>query len=227
VNKIIFLLVNKLYLILKSSELYIKYIKIVKAKNANLIYPDDQGVSLCIEGYQRSGNSFVKNIIKQAFPHEKVGAMKVALRMEKNLVVILREPSNAISSSILKSLSNGKSEEVALKALDEYINFYSFVLQNNSKIKVFEFQKITDEPLELINYLSELLGNDYRFSKAEIEKMELNSIERIKSRPQMLGDTGWRSDYKESKKKEIIDKIRLLDKYKSAEELYNKFSSNI
>jgi len=106
----------------------------------------------CIEGFQRSGNSFFfiqfkrKNKTLKIAHHTHAAAQIIrAVNFRLPTLVLIREPVETISSLIAWD-TNLKSK-IALKA---YISFYKKVLPIKKRILVIAFEDVTTKPVDVV-----------------------------------------------------------------------------
>lgn len=102
---------------------------------------------LLIEGFPRSGNSFARNAFLLACNHEYklsshlhfIANVRRAIRLKKPVLILVRNPLDAVSSYLIY---RGDRFPVA-QALYEYIDFYTYVLENREHLAVASFEEVT------------------------------------------------------------------------------------
>ena len=130
-----------------------------------------EGVDLCLEGYPSSGNSFAYNIIRIINPQLKISShfhsaanIKMALKHEVPVIVIIRDPRDAIASRVARF---GYPETMAIL---EYIDFYKVVLANIDDLTIISFDEFIKETAKSLDKIRESTGIE--LPCADIKKTE-------------------------------------------------------
>ncbi len=198
-------------LIRKNPTLFKIWLSIMVGENH---FPSKQD-DLHLTGYQRSGNTFAMRLLKKAMPCTKIcthlhtiSSIKIALRYGIPVVVLIREPSQAIASSILKRVdAKDFSMELAIAYdIDEYLEYYSFVLENVNRLTLVDFDFLTKEPENFISLVNSKIPN-VTIEPSNIEAIINDVINSLKNDKREDGDRNFRSKYKDSKKEEILNII--------------------
>jgi len=113
---------------------------------------------ICLEGYPRSGNSFLFNLVSKRVKegtriahHVHVPSqIEVSIRSGAHCFVLIREPSAAIASAIVSS-DMKLSENVACQS---YLNFYQHLLHRWESCNVIEFEEIINHTQLLLRKMS-------------------------------------------------------------------------
>jgi len=227
-------LMYKLLLLIKSSPLlYKNYLKLVGKFNPKL-FPN-QHTDLHIAGFQRSGNSFCKKLLERLLPDmnlathvHAVATMKLAQKYEIPTIVLIRDPKNCISSSVVKSLAKGHSKIRAMKAVSEYVAYYQYVLNNKDKFTICDFEVIKSAPREFVRLVEVSLHN--KIEQTSLEKAIDATILDIKSKKKLLdakgieGDFGWASPEKEIMKNKAFETIEQSPTYLKAESVHRELA---
>ena len=152
-------------------KLFIKYI--AKRKNLFVVPETD----IVIEGFPRSGNTFAvalfkvtqkKNINIACHRHE-IGHIKLALNLKKPIIVLIRNPEDAVISLYLRenvNLSTG---------FKYYIDFYKNLLKPNiyRKILFINFNNLINDPINLLKKTSKKFNIDLEIpQKIDIEEIK-------------------------------------------------------
>jgi GalNAc-alpha-(1->4)-GalNAc-alpha-(1->3)-diNAcBac-PP-undecaprenol alpha-1,4-N-acetyl-D-galactosaminyltransferase len=133
----------------KSSPfLYIMWFKLNKGKLFNFIKLPDPSHNYYFDGYPRSGNTFIHNYIKHLLPEFNgashlhcIAGIKIAFKYKLPVIVVIREPFDAITSNLFmiygdkKQISNELMDEVII----EYIVFYKYVLAHKKDMHIIVF----------------------------------------------------------------------------------------
>lgn len=114
-----------------------------------------------IASYPRSGQSYLQSTLSLAFGKQfgfshlnKPGQIDELTNYD-HVITIVRNPVDSISSIVAMELEFNKDLEidyVIRNRIDEYINFYSFVLKNADTF--IDFNNIVNEISMVIKYLS-------------------------------------------------------------------------
>ena len=225
-------IIYKLKLLIKSSPLFYKSYLLLRGKYNSELFPSND-TSLHIGGFQRSGNTFCKKLLNILIPSLKlashvhaVSTLKLSLLKNIPTIVLIRDPENAVSSSIVKSIANGQSREMASIAIIEYVQYYEFVYKYHNFFVILNFSTLKDNPKKFISIVSKIL--DIKFSDEQSEKAINGAISQIKEKKKTLddlgipGDYGWHSDKKEKLKSSELSIIKNRADFKKATEIYNK-----
>lgn len=125
-----------------------------------------------IDGYPRSGNTFIIYLINRVLPElnvihhlHAVAPIKIALLLGIPTLIIVRDPMECISSKYLKHFSMRGikfSPEINDKLLNEfisgYLNYYSFVLKNRKRISLICFSELIKSPHLVLNQIKNYLN---------------------------------------------------------------------
>ena len=182
---------------------------------------------ICIEGFQRSGNSFFVALFKIANPKVKIanhthGAAQVirATRAKIPVVVLIRNPADAIASLITwdDKLSIGL-------AIDTYFEFYKKLSAYSSSMLIVNFKSLIVNPDLIIRKINQRFSCN--FSETHLSSIQ---IDRIMNQSGLnsydKNNAPYPNEFK--KKHNAIHKERIIShrKFSKAESLYNDFLSN-
>lgn len=194
---------------------------------------------IVIEGFPRSGNSHFYNLvlfrsnnnINIASHLHVIAQISHAIKLNKPIVVLIREPIDTILSLIIMF------PKIELNtALGAYIDYYRYVWQCVEKITIIDFKLIVSSPSDALNIINEnynLNINTEKITKKEfcILKREMKRVcdSQDPNNPFFLG----LPSAEKRKKKEQLLKILNADinknsrKLKSAERIYMKLTGKI
>jgi len=120
---------------------------------------------ICIEGFQRSGNTFFHFAFKRwnrgckrAHHTHSVGQVLRAIQLGKPTIVLIRNPADAVSSLLVKDLNL----EVG-NALKSYIDFYAKLAPLHMHFVIGKFEDVIDQPGILIQKINEKYDTDFHF----------------------------------------------------------------
>ena len=180
------------------------------------------------DGYPRSGNTFLQHIFRNVFKDvdsvhhlHKVAPIKIALDKQIPVFILIRKPSDAITSNYLKhySMRSELPEKVNIKLLIQltidYVNYYEFVYKERKKIDVIQFDSLINNPSQIIFKMGKSMEQD--FEEEDIN----NAILSYSGATDKLGSSK-PSDYKKNKKDELFKYLEEKQDYKRAVSIYNK-----
>ena len=131
--------------------------------------------SLAIEGFPRSGNSFLYEALKLKLPgHVRVaqhvhhlGNVKLCLAARLPTAILLRDPKSAILSSVLS---------LQCEDLDYlcrwYHKFYSWIYDHRDAVKIVRSEDLFNDPVNTIADVLEFAG----FGASELTSLEINEV---------------------------------------------------
>ena len=115
---------------------------------------------ICIEGFPRSGNTFIVATIQRWNPGIKIShhshlASNVKYAVDHNIptIVLIREPLEAVSSAIVW---DGKLK--AAIGLRGYLSFYRSLLPCLSQVMVLDFSDFTKHPDRVVQEINRKFG---------------------------------------------------------------------
>ena len=169
-----------------NTPLYLTYFKYFVDKQKEILINND--TEYLIEGFPRSGNSFLLFYLKQlskgvsiaSHTHHPAHVIK-AINEKKKIIIVIRNPIDAIISMYL--FFNKKIKFNLL--IDEYIKFYKSIQKYKKKFIIIEFKKIISNPKKVINIINSK-NNSIKFkykhpNKKEIfKKLKKHSITKFK-----------------------------------------------
>jgi hypothetical protein len=154
---------------------------------------------IVIEGYPRSGNTYAVVAFRQAQGREieianhlhAAAQIKHAARLEVPAIVLIREPSEAILSLVVRD------PQASMRwALRSYIRFYSSVLPYLDKAVVAPFAAVTSDLASVIRVVNRRYGTAFKeFAPTE------DALKSVRQTVEWMGQldsmrTGW--DYDQS-----------------------------
>ena len=109
-----------------------------------------------ITGYPRSGNTFLTKLLCQFWPWGSVRShlhniypLKYALKKEIPVIIVIRDPVECYSSSVLKLGDNWFRKRLQYWRLRHW---YTYVLENKQILKV-DFEELVTRPEEIVDKL--------------------------------------------------------------------------
>jgi len=184
---------------MQSPTLYRAFYVLRLAKKAGIRLPratDD----LYVDGYPRSGNSYLFGLIRFFYPRlsfahhlHTPAALAIALKKRIPTVVLVREPSDAIASNahrkqhMQKRAVNGRLLD---QLIDDYIGYYRFVLSHSSSLSMVNFMDLKNDPLSVLRSQISCYGMEtprYPINEIALKAFQSTLEEREKTKP--LGAT--------------------------------------
>lgn len=185
---------------------------------------------LCVEGFHRSGNTYlcflIQNFnreIKLAHHTNGLGNIKLAINNKIPAICVIRDPAEAVSSLIIKD-SRLKVEV----ALEHYINFNKGILEIKSKILLIDFLTIVESPDKTILKINEFSGLDLKIPESDNNakknyEVALSKIDSFQN--QSLHNSIIPNMYKEEKKKDVKSVLKRNRLFHEAKNLYKNLSA--
>jgi hypothetical protein len=127
----------------------------------------DKHTEIVIEGFQRSGNTFAWFLVKELYGYKvdiahhthSVANLKLAIKYNKKLIVIIRDPLDSLTSAAIYRCKDGDVKCVNNHIqflIDDYKSFYIYLglikLKNN--VIIYHFSSLVNNPLEFCNKIS-------------------------------------------------------------------------
>lgn len=189
---------------------------------------------LYFDGYPRSGNTFLAKILKTNFPNiktvhhlHKVAPIKIALKLSLPSLILIRNPSECISSNYLKHFSLTKkipnSVDISLlkKMVDDYIRYYSYVKKVEEQVYIIQFRKLINDTELITKSIRDYLR--IQISDKEVENLTKTAIQNYKGATDKYGSSK-PNKFKEQEKEKIKIHFNDLDRYKESFDLYEQLS---
>jgi hypothetical protein len=170
----------------------------------------NDNTDICVDGFPRSANSYTTYFVKVAnkklnvahHTHSPIN-IKLALKKDVPMLILIRKPLPAISSLILK-METDKNLHFTLfieYAFIRYKTYYNYVIKNHSNIIILNFEEFTKKPSLILKELDNL----------RLVKESLNAYILHKKALQLLREEEKKLD-REHNSTSIPDKKRKQDK---------------
>lgn len=146
---------------LSSSKIYI-YLTYLKNKfnlPENITHND---TDIVVEGYPRTGNSYLYLLIKQINPKIKISShthtianVKLGISLKKKVIILIRPPLESCVSRLVfqKNLTT-------ILALKDYFIFYSHIQKKQKELIIINSDKMFNDNIYLINKLKGIFGKE-------------------------------------------------------------------
>ena len=189
--------------------------------------------NICIEGFQRSGNSFFVTTFQQWNPgaiiahHSHLASSaKYSAKQGKPTVILIREPAEAISSAI--AWDGQDARIVPGVGLISYLSFYQSLNKFKQKILFLDFHEAVNQPDKCIEKINQRFG--VNFSANEFTKDENNRIRDVlvghdmrEKRSEM--NSSLPNEKKDELKIAIMPKITSHSLFVRAQTIYEKYKT--
>lgn len=115
--------------------------------------------TIIVEGFPRSGTTFLYGLLKEAFPnYDVIHAEHVASKLTmENVFVAIRNPYDAIFSWKNYIGKDDNVEDIA----KWYIRYSNAILENIDNINVIDFNELTTDPTKILEMVSNKIGTTY------------------------------------------------------------------
>lgn len=133
-----------------------------------------QNKSLVVEGFPRSGNTFLSDFIivsqpaEFRFAHHTHLAENVLLGIDNNIpaIVLIRNPVDAVSSFVIYS------DKTIEFALNKWERFYSMISGLEAPLLIVSFETIISKPLSILEAANKQFTTDLAIPDSEAVLME-------------------------------------------------------
>lgn len=227
-------LINKIKIYRNKSPFLFKWTNFILKRR---VFDDiiSKNKDFCLDGFPRSGNSFLENYIstidkslKLSHHTHSIANIKLALKYKKQCFILIRNPLDSICSLVIRDIEikkNSFKNSVEFSIL-YYREYYSFLLKNILKIKIIDFEEMIKSPENTIKKIRKYypLELDKVVNKKTLKEaiLKLKKHEKkIKSNFKMSGLPSKRRD---KLKKEIRYKIKedFTPELKTLETIFEK-----
>ena len=179
---------------------------------------------ICIEGFQRSGNTYFEVMFRQSNPGAVVAHhihstehIKRAAQLGVPVVLLIREPSDSLASLI--TYDERLSPSIALSC---YINYYEASLKMQSAYCLVPFQRLIEDFNEQIERLNKKFGKRFQYSKLNDDETKLLMKEH-QSKYAFNRTTPFPNFYKKERNEFHKKSITSEPLYKKAASLFEEF----
>ena len=222
-------MIYKIFLIIKGSPFLYKAFLFFRGRYQEGFFPD-QSFDIHLAGYQRSGNTYAQRLLLSLVPDLKIAShvhsiatIKLAFRYKVPVICLIRDPQEAVSSSYIKNIDNGKNKFTAMAALYEYVSYYEFVLKNLDNIAICKFSELRNDPKHFLNLVTLQLGISFKDDDIlTAENSTIKSLRENRSEGKVLSEASSNlpNSRKNSLKRNAIEHLKLDPLYSRAVELF-------
>jgi len=221
------------WLIIRRSPLLYRISLTVRGIDSHAVLPSS-GDRFFITGYQRSGNSYTKKLCEKLFPDIKfsshvhtVSSLKIARSAGIPVFVLVRDPADSVASSVVQQVARGRALKTAMKSVDEYTDYYRYLIDNFNDFHFFLFEDLRENPEVVIAKVVRVLQDIECPTVDEIRRVSQEVILGIRSHDSPPQSHGWYSPEKEKSKREILSSLLDSDEFTLANASYKELRSMI
>jgi hypothetical protein len=159
-----------------------------------------------------------------------IAGLKIALKKKLKVIIIIREPKNAILSFYYTKLNTTdtdkrKGKKILNRTIQEYCDYYDFVYNNKASLKILAFERVVNRKIEFINSIVTWLRVE---PDIELNEQSISNFEEvygeIVSRQNSLHYGSLPNKVREVFKKEVGQTLDILPEYQTALDLYKKLT---
>lgn len=219
---------------LRQNLFFVRIRLISRGENPNCYITSEGSTDICIDGYPRSANSFSVRMFRQANPDlnishhtHSVANLKKALECKIPTIALIRNPEQAIVSSVIAH-KNGNIDEEILR----YISIYSWVESNLDKLVIADFEKL------IMDFNSVIKATNYKYNAGfsiikDVENADTQVKKDIEKRYDQLGQKKMSHikplpTSRRDKRRELLhDRVLQHYRFIEAKEIYNRIIKNM
>lgn len=140
--------------------LYKVYYYLIRRHKGSRVLLPDKFDSIYVDGFPRSGNTFLVSMIKNCYENEltfnshhlhTIAGIKIALNKKIKTFILIRKPIDAISSFLVLQVyyNNDRrpNQEYVNTLIRSYISYYKFVIANKKHIYLLAFDDVISATL--------------------------------------------------------------------------------
>lgn len=192
---------------------------------------------LYYDGFPRSGNTYLQYLVNLVWPYleavhhlHAIAPIKIALARKLPVFIIWRAPADTIASNYLKwhvvrgiEIPAASPLELNLRLLhsflEEYIDYYSFILNNKDKFHLVHFKSLIYESEKTLIRINNILPADLKVDIATINK-NVKSAKKTSFGAKETYGASLPNESKNKAKSLIIKKLRTMPSFDKAQKLY-------
>lgn len=145
---------------------------------------------LCLEGPPRCANTFCGELLNQFSPNLKIvqhthaiANVKIALRNDIPVVILIRNPIDAIVSNLIRERSKGFTIKSIKYYCSLYADFFDFIANYHAEFSVMDFELVTNQPDKFLQHICQTLNIHQPLpSQQELNAMTQNALVQIERR---------------------------------------------
>jgi len=202
-----------------------------KNKGTKISYIN-KDTNIYIDGYPRSGNTFFIHLVKELFPFinsvhhlHAIAPLKIAMNKGIPIIILLREPQEAIASNYLKKYSLKKSvlpENLNVSLINdltkEYIDYYYFI-EKISGVNIFDFVSFINFPTKAMIEVAKIINSE--INTDTLDKQVKKAVQKFGGAPDPLGSSK-PSQLKEYHKQKVKNYLETMDIFPEPMKIYHR-----
>lgn len=192
-------------------------------------------------GYPRSGNSYFSNMLQYLFPKinfshhlHTIAAIKIAFKINLQVFIIVRNPIDSISSLyVMKCNDNYENNDLLNLLLDDYIDYYNFLVSKYKLINFINFDTCISNPIMFLKKIEskcqnlQINDNCYKELNDYLEKNELRNKQSNMNETHSIRFSSTPNKKRSKFKNHIKDKLQELEKFQIADSVFNELQSHL
>ena len=208
-----------------------------KFNSSNLKLPSKND-SLYFDGYPRSGNTYITNILFELYPKLKfshhlhtIATIKLAIKIKIPVIIIIRNPLDCIASLyVMKSPNNLQDRKLLNRLIYDYIEYFNFILSKKKLITFVFFDKVIKNPKIFIDILAEtntslVKQSDYQKLLDILDNKSLQFKQKEMTEQHAIKYSSTPNETRTSLKKIIKEKIMTHPKINEAIALFDEINN--
>jgi len=183
---------------------------------------------LCIDAFPRSALSYAVMLIMKADPSLNIihhvhssAVVKKTLSDGIPTVVLIREPKAAVASEYIRAKHADKIVYNIPNLIKRYIQYYNFIYHNIDELTVFTFDNVTCNSKNFLMEIFCLLSKDQPYDLESVVKLTQRDIKNAVNSENIFTVSA-PSEEREKYKKEVMNKLIVVQDFSVAENLYSK-----
>jgi hypothetical protein len=208
---------------------YLWFILVRKRKGLDIDF-FRRDTDVFIDGYARSGNTFIIHLVRSLLPElnsvhhlHAVAPIKIALLLNLPAFILIRDPMNCISSKYLKhfamrgiEVNTPIDEHLLNQFISDYLTYYRFVKKNQDRLIILNFDQLIESPKIIVGKIKDRLEIEKKISAEDLSQ----AIHSYRGATDTMGSS--RPNQKKEKYKSLAkEHILQSDKYSGILKLYN------
>ncbi|MDZ7719665.1 MAG: hypothetical protein U5K72_12680 [Balneolaceae bacterium] len=202
----------------------------------NIKLPDKKD-DLYLDGYPRSGNTYLKSVVSSVFENisfahhlHTIAGMKLAKSRRVPCIIIFRKPIDAVTSLAFTKKNRSVSplstdvEILLQQLLDEWLQYYQYVLNNHYNITLLNFEMIKTDEIKVLQIVANTIQLNKTIKEEHLRDIVLENKLRMKRKETMKEDaiSSLPNENRRNQKKKYKAILAGDPKLREAEQLFEK-----
>ena len=211
---------------LRKNEFF--YRNYIRRANPNKRYPSST-TKITIEGYPRSANTFSVYLAAELIDRSRIAShihniacLKASKKRNIPTIILVRSPQASVISWMQKNRIESSSKRAARIYLNQWSEFYTFVIKNLPDAKIVIFDNVTMNPSGFLRLMANLMGNQLNNTDAKaLTQKAIDKLENKESQKPWHASSLPKQD-RAVDKKAYMRLIEDMSELSRARELYTK-----